>query len=100
MVGRRLFAIGKKFGCPFALELFRKITISRKPLFFNAGRSRYTVSRSCGEGEIRTLDPVSQMPVFETGAFDHSATSPWSKTKTHYHFFRFYAIFHAIGPIV
>ena len=30
----------------------------------------------CGEGEIRTPDGVSPMPVFETGAFDHSATSP------------------------
>ena len=29
-----------------------------------------------GEGGIRTLDTVSRMPVFETGAFDHSATSP------------------------
>ena len=30
----------------------------------------------CGEGEIRTLEEVSPLPVFETGAFDHSATSP------------------------
>ena len=30
-----------------------------------------------GEGEIRTPDPVARMPVFETGAFDHSATSPF-----------------------
>ncbi len=30
----------------------------------------------CGEEEIRTLEGVSPLPVFETGAFDHSATSP------------------------
>src|SRR3989344_9077806 len=29
-----------------------------------------------GEGEIRTLGTLSSTPVFETGAFDHSATSP------------------------
>ena len=31
---------------------------------------------SGGEGGIRTLDTVSRMPVFKTGAFNHSATSP------------------------
>ena len=35
----------------------------------------YLVSSS-GEGEIRTLDALSGIPVFETGAFGHSATSP------------------------
>ncbi len=35
-----------------------------------------------GEGEIRTLDQVSPMPVFETGAFDHSATSPGVSDET------------------
>lgn len=29
-----------------------------------------------GEGEIRTLDTLAGIPVFETGAFGHSATSP------------------------
>lgn len=29
-----------------------------------------------GQGEIRTLDTVAGMPVFETGAFNHSATCP------------------------
>ena len=29
-----------------------------------------------GEGEIRTPEELSPLPVFETGAFDHSATSP------------------------
>ena len=30
----------------------------------------------CGGGRIRTSDAVSHIPVFETGAFDHSATPP------------------------
>ena len=30
----------------------------------------------CGRGEIRTLEPIAQFPVFKTGAFDHSATLP------------------------
>ena len=29
-----------------------------------------------GEGEIRTLGPPKRTTVFETAAFDHSATSP------------------------
>ena len=29
-----------------------------------------------GEGGIRTPDTVARMPDFESGAFDHSATSP------------------------
>jgi hypothetical protein len=29
-----------------------------------------------GEGGIRTLGTIAGTPVFETGAFDHSATSP------------------------
>lgn len=30
-----------------------------------------------GEGEIRTHDPVARVPLFKSGAIDHSATSPW-----------------------
>ena len=29
-----------------------------------------------GEGGIRTLDTVTRIPVFETGLFNHSSTSP------------------------
>ena len=32
-----------------------------------------------GEGEIRTLDRVNPITVFETAAFNHSATSPYLK---------------------
>ena len=31
-----------------------------------------------GEGEIRTHGNLAATPDFESGAFDHSATSPWS----------------------
>ena len=34
------------------------------------------VIKSGGEGGIRTLDTVNGIAVFETAAFDHSATSP------------------------
>src|SRR3954469_12911288 len=37
---------------------------------------RRTRSTGHGQGEIRTLDTVAGMPVFETGAFNHSATCP------------------------
>lgn len=30
----------------------------------------------CGGGEIRTHGPLTEAPVFKTGAFDHSATPP------------------------
>ena len=30
----------------------------------------------CGEGEIRTPEELAPLPLFESGAFDHSATSP------------------------
>jgi hypothetical protein len=29
-----------------------------------------------GEGGIRTLDTLARIPVFETGLFNHSSTSP------------------------
>ncbi len=36
----------------------------------------YGVKTKCGEGGIRTHGPVAEAPVFKTGAFVHSATSP------------------------
>ena len=33
---------------------------------------------NCGEGEIRTLETLAGLTVFETAAFDHSATSPFA----------------------
>ena len=35
-----------------------------------------------GQGEIRTHDTVAGMPVFETGAFNHSATCPANAPPT------------------
>ena len=35
-----------------------------------------TAARKNGQGEIRTLDTLAGMPVFETGAFNRSATCP------------------------
>ena len=32
-----------------------------------------------GEGGIRTHGGLAPTPVFKTGAFDHSATSPWGR---------------------
>lgn len=34
------------------------------------------LNTQCGKGEIRTLDTLSGMPLFESGAFNHSATFP------------------------
>ena len=34
------------------------------------------ISRRDGQGEIRTHDTLTGTPVFETGAFNHSATCP------------------------
>ena len=34
-------------------------------------------SRNCGEGEIRTPETLAGLPLFESGAFNHSATSPF-----------------------
>ena len=46
-------------------------------------RSALCASLLYGQGEIRTLDTVAGMPVFETGAFNHSATCPTAlKAKT------------------
>jgi hypothetical protein len=35
-----------------------------------------TLQKICGGGEIRTHGPITQTPVFKTGAIDHSATPP------------------------
>jgi hypothetical protein len=42
----------------------RQIDFSNFPIFIG------------GEGEIRTRDRIAPMPVFKTGAFNRSATSP------------------------
>src|SRR5262245_12251156 len=37
-----------------------------------------------GEGEIRTPEPLAWLPVFKTGAIDHSATSPGALLQRNY----------------
>jgi hypothetical protein len=37
-----------------------------------------------GEGGIRTPDTLSGMPVFKTGAINHSATSPAPRMDSQY----------------
>src|SRR5205085_2062585 len=58
-------------GCP-ALGLRIPLSSCKNIVAQSMLRSPYF----CGEGGIRTLETVSSLPVFETGAFDHSATSP------------------------
>jgi hypothetical protein len=43
-----------------------------------------------GEGEIRTRDRIAPMPVFKTGAFNRSATSPNSRREAYRNFTRQY----------
>ena len=38
-----------------------------------------------GGGEIRTHGPITQTPVFKTGAIDHSATPPCLEIGTSFH---------------
>ena len=48
-----------------------------------------SINRNGGEGGIRTHGTLARSPVFKTGAFDHSATSPnylISKCPNMYHF--------------
>ena len=45
-------------------------------LFYKNYKNHILTVLSGGEGGIRTLDPVARIPVFETGTFNHSATSP------------------------
>lgn len=46
-------------------------------LWMTAHDKEYGPDSVCGgEGGIRTRDTLADIPVFETGAFNHSATSP------------------------
>jgi hypothetical protein len=46
-------------------------------------RSRCPVTFGSGEGGIRTPDAgITDVTVFETAAFNHSATSPWQSVST------------------
>jgi hypothetical protein len=41
----------------------------------------YRIGRIGGEGEIRTHEGLAPLPVFKTGAFNRSATSPARETR-------------------
>ena len=56
-------------GQPFVSS---NLTASAKP----DKKSPATAGLFRWEGGIRTLDTVNRIPDFESGAFDHSATSP------------------------
>src|SRR5580658_3852736 len=59
----------------FGEELSRKMGIFR--VFLGKGRRNFSALRlRGGEEGIRTPDTLSGMPVFKTGAINHSATSP------------------------
>ena len=50
-------------------------------------KPRMDTQRGCsgGEGGIRTLGSVATTPDFESGTFDHSATSPGSLSKRRFY---------------
>ena len=47
------------------------------------GNKRLVLARGGGGGEIRTHEPVAQLTVFKTVAFNHSATPPVSVDRLH-----------------
>ena len=54
-----------------------------------ANRANFKIfSNFGGSGEIRTHDTVSRMPLFESGAFNHSATLPYFLKLNYYKSFR------------
>jgi hypothetical protein len=65
------FAIGHRV-TPSDSGISAGITDSQLPDNTNTG----------GEGGIRTPDTLSGMPVFKTGAINHSATSPAGKSAS------------------
>ena len=44
-------------------------------------RRNFAGAKFGGEGEIRTHETLASLPVFKTGALDHSATSPLEGLK-------------------
>jgi hypothetical protein len=50
-----------------------------------------------GKGEIRTPEELAPLPLFESGAFNHSATFPMPTTLP---FFRIFANFWKNGSIL
>jgi hypothetical protein len=49
---------------------------SRESALFSSANGALSTSDPSGRGGIRTLERLSALPVFKTGAIDHSATLP------------------------
>jgi hypothetical protein len=64
--------------------LAKYITSSLLTLVFPRSHSSIVASNLlfCGSGRIRTSDRVSPIPLFESGAFNHSATLPYILLRT------------------
>ena len=60
------------FGATFCFAATRSINLLLR------SRDDKIAAKQNGEGEIRTLEGLTTPPVFGTGAFNHSATSPVS----------------------
>jgi hypothetical protein len=66
-----------------AKRLIRKAFELRKPKNWTCSNEAGTLRNTIlgGEGGIRTHGTVARTPDFESGTFDHSATSPGSSTR-------------------
>ena len=60
-------------------KMFAKAGIQLCCLAFPRGQNREYHAQNGGEGGIRTHGDANATTVFETAAFDHSATSPYIK---------------------
>ena len=66
------FARGRRLGCCSALRARRALTRSASKI----APGDFVELTIGGEGEIRTHEGREALPVFKTGAFNRSATSP------------------------
>ena len=78
----RPIAVERSVGSPMNHSTSRSSGLRKSPPHGRAcvrqarGDRLITAPRAGGEGGIRTLDTLAGITVFETAAFDHSATSP------------------------
>ena len=82
----RNFGRSVLFPRPVLLNGYPALTFESLPVLAMMNENSALMARvfnHCGEGEIRTLETLTSLPVFETGAFDHSATSPSWRKKRH-----------------
>ena len=72
---------------------------TRLKQFSRSSRSFFTAFQNCGEGGIRTLETLASLPVFETGTFNRSATSPNNYSHTVTLFCLFYKKCYSVSRI-